>query len=596
MGKEAATRNSAFRRPLLLVVLSWGALWGAALGAWLMAPRLLESQHVETTLGPPWIVLVLAVATGSALLGMLCSLAAGTVVATWQLLRRRPYRDASWAFGLGVGALLPAAYAAFGTFLERQAFGEVASLQDYVGALPLATVAYGGALLAIGLVYDRLARRPARPSTRSLAFILVATLVLGFAVLPLRVEGTRRARHPVSGDLVPAPGATRPGAPLLLIGFDGGNWETISPLLKRGELPTIARLLASGMHGDMNALWYPYWSSPAWAAILTGRSREENGVYGDIVLEARGLPHVEGPTQVDLLLAPAFLVEWALIGMDVVRVRHPPRSALRGTPLWELLSRAGIETAVLRFAFTYPARDETKFMVSDWAGRDTWQLANLRPSHRPEIANTAARDAGLLEFYSDAVPVDLELLAEVLPRYDRPAPADAIENPLDVLRIALDLDRRTLTASQRLLEIRPNLPALALYLSGFDKICHAFWQYRFPGDYGDRTPSAEDVTELGPVVDRYLAFFDRRLGQLLAQYSTPPNVVIVSDHGFVASSTHPLWRGWHGPRGIFIAAGPGFPHRAESISVSYYDVVPTVADVMGFVPPAELPGSSLLRR
>src|SRR5207244_6331930 len=89
--------------------------------------------------------------------------------------------------------------------------------------------------------------------------------------------------------------------------------------------------------------------------------------------------------------------------------------------------------------------------------------------------------AGLLVPFSDDEPPDARLLAELLPRVDRPPPADAVVNPINVLRIAVEIDRRTLESAERLIHVRPDLPVLAVYLPGFDKVCHAFWQYRFPG-------------------------------------------------------------------------------------------------------------------
>ena len=169
-------------------------------------------------------------------------------------------------------------------------------------------------------------------------------------------------------------------------------------------------------------------------------------------------------------------------------------------------------------------------------------------------------------------------------------------NPINVLGIAVEIDRRTLESAERLIHVRPDLPVLAVYLPGFDKVCHAFWQYRFPEDYGQMRPAAEDSAELGPVVDRYLAFVDRTLGRLTAAYSQAPNVIVVSDHGFEANLTHPMWKGWHSARGILIAAGPSFPHRDVPLAVSYYDIVPTVTDVTGFAAPAGMRGSSLPQR
>ncbi|TMA32152.1 MAG: alkaline phosphatase family protein, partial [Deltaproteobacteria bacterium] len=356
------------------------------------------------------------------------------------------------------------------------------------------------------------------------------------------------------------------------------------------------RLVLEGIRGDMQAPWPPYWSVPAWAAILTAHSPEENGVFGDMIVEAPGLPDLVAPTDVDLLLDPFFLLEFTLADWGVIHLRHPRRRALHSPPVWELLSRAGIETGVIRFDFTYPAEGEAEFIVSSWAGRDTWQLARAGPARGQDIASAAARRAGLLEPFSDDEPPDARLLAELLPRFERPAPADAVVNPFSVLRIAAENERRTLEAAERLIHVRPALPFLAVYVPGFDKVCHAFWQYRFPEAYGDRRPAAEDIAELGPVVDRYLAFVDRSLGHLIAAYGEMPNVIVVSDHGFEANTTHPMWRGWHSARGIAIAAGPSFGHRDAPLPVSYYDVVPTVMDVMGFAAPDGMRGSSLLRR
>ena len=62
----------------------------------------------------------------------------------------------------------------------------------------------------------------------------------------------------------------------------------------------------------------------------------------------------------------------------------------------------------------------------------------------------------------------------------------------------------------------------------------------------------------------------------------------------MAIEDHPLWLGWHGREGIFIGAGPAFPRRLEVLQVSYFDIVPTIADVLGFTLPPGMHGASLL--
>jgi len=128
------------------------------------------------------------------------------------------------------------------------------------------------------------------------------------------------------------------------------------------------------------------------------------------------------------------------------------------------------------------------------------------------------------------------------------------------------------------------------------QVCYPFWPYRFPEAYGPTAPPAALVAKFGGVIDRYLEFLDRELGSLLAAYPATVNVMIVADHGHTATLDHPLWRGWHDRDALFVAAGPDFPHREAPIAVSYFDIVPTIVDVLGFPLPEGLHGTSLRGR
>ena len=75
----------------------------------------------------------------------------------------------------------------------------------------------------------------------------------------------------------------------------------------------------------------------------------------------------------------------------------------------------------------------------------------------------------------------------------------------------------------------PDIAVEIVHIGGFDNVCHAFWQYRFPGDFAN-PPSPADARALGQVIDRYLEFIDRALADLIAAFPTSPNVLIVSDH------------------------------------------------------------------
>ena len=127
---------------LLLGVLRWGALWGAAAGMWLLAPALLREHHASLTIGPTWLAAAAALLTACGVVGSLCSLFAGLIVAGWQVGRRRPYRDVGWVFGLAIGALLVPVYLAAGAAIEWGNFRRVVSATEYARYGPAAIGVY----------------------------------------------------------------------------------------------------------------------------------------------------------------------------------------------------------------------------------------------------------------------------------------------------------------------------------------------------------------------------------------------------------------------------------------------------------------------
>lgn len=575
---------------ILALCLVMGGLWGAVEGLWLIAPTLIEAHRIEPATVGHWVVLELAIAVISAGLGASMALLAAAPILAWPRVRRRPFRDPGWALALALASAIPLWYVIIAMAIEWQFFGRVA-LSAYAPAVPVA------AILAIAgaFAYRRAVKRASRPSLGILAALLVLLVALGALVLPYRVPDPPPVAAEDGGPLLRQPEARAPPAPVLFVGLDSGNWQTLRPLLERGALPVFSRLIDEGMKGEIEALWPPYWSAAAWAAILTGHPREETRVYGDLAIEAPGLPFFDAPLDGKAILDPFLLVEWTFLGARWIRAMPPPRAMLQRPPVWELLSDAGVKSAVVRFDFTFPAADGCEYTISNRAGRDSWDWARVEKWNGDGLASPAAIAKELLSPFGDHFPEDDALLARFLTGPPRKR-SRHVAFELEMLRIALDIDRRTTEAALRILERSPDLGFLAVYLGGFDNVCHAFWPYRFPEAYEKKRPAPEDIAEFEGVIDRYLEFVDGCLARLISAYPTRPNVLIVSDHGHVAIEDHPLWLGWHGREGIFIGSGPAFPRRGDALHVSYYDIVPTLADALGLRASPGMHGSSLLAR
>ncbi|MCA9288901.1 MAG: alkaline phosphatase family protein, partial [Phycisphaerales bacterium] len=57
---------------------------------------------------------------------------------------------------------------------------------------------------------------------------------------------------------------------VLVVGWDAADWKLIDPLLARGEMPHLARLIGNGCRADLASL-DPKLSPLLWTSIATGK-------------------------------------------------------------------------------------------------------------------------------------------------------------------------------------------------------------------------------------------------------------------------------------------------------------------------------------
>lgn len=577
----------------VLVSIGWGAFWGTTLGVWLLAPRLLELHHLAPQTTAHWLVVYVGLALLFSTIGAALNIFASAPVVIWGSARRRKFRHPAWVIGLASPPILVIVHLACCALVEWAAVRGVSVFhvfRPYFGVAAGVIVAW--ALISIAVYRSLVARQGSR--RRLLALCLAAVPVAGLAVLPARIEVPPPAARVDEPELRPTDRAGS-SPPILLVSIDGASWRTLEPLLDRGRTPTLASLAKQGLQGEVEALWKPYWSAPAWAAILSGYPQESTGIYEDLAILAPGLPPMQAPLALDPTLNTFLLIEMALARKGVLRLTLPPHDILATTPIWERLSAAGVTSAVIRMPFTFPAdTSEAAVVVTDWAGHDQWSLAGLDRRAAPEQL-AAPNPRELLDRYSTEKESTARPLTTFVSDPDHPKPAGVKYHPIEMLRFASEIDARSLATTRDILARSPGLDFVAVYLDGLDTVQHAFWQFRFPEEFPEDPPTTEDVAVLGPAIARYLTWLDDELHRLIETFQTPPNVIIVTDHGFKAIQGHPLWKGWHAPRnGVFIASGPSIPSRNHRASVSYFDIVPTVLELAGFTVPSTLPGGSLL--
>jgi predicted AlkP superfamily phosphohydrolase/phosphomutase len=226
---------------------------------------------------------------------------------------------------------------------------------------------------------------------------------------------------------------------------------------------------------------------------------------------------------------------------------------------------------------------------------DFWDMLGVKPGKREVLVSSAGDPSRLLRHFEDGPRIDPTLSHGVLPSPDWPQPAGTRLDPTPVIAELLTTSHRTFDVSRRIVTEDADLDAVMLYIGEFDVATHALWPYRFPQDYPAGSVSPADIDTLGPVFDRFVVDLDTHVGELASSFRTPPNIVIVSDHGAGPSNVATVWPGWHAPDGMFLAAGPDIPRNPAPRRVTYLDVVPTILDLMGFAKPSDLPGRSVVR-
>ena len=134
---------------------------------------------------------------------------------------------------------------------------------------------------------------------------------------------------------------------VLVIAWDGADWQILDPLLQAGALPNLSRLIDRGGRAVLKSTLPPHsWS--AWPSFLTGVEPADHGVY-DIV-EPRREGRQSFPVSFRSIRERTFLADLTRAGVETVMVNVPltfPPPQISGK-----LIAGGVLPK--RRAFTYP--------------------------------------------------------------------------------------------------------------------------------------------------------------------------------------------------------------------------------------------------
>jgi len=361
---------------------------------------------------------------------------------------------------------------------------------------------------------------------------------------------------------------------LLIIGWDAADWKVIDPLIKKGEMPNLARLIAGGVYGDISTL-QPILSPMLWNSIATGVRADQHGVLG-----------------------------FTEVCPTTGNVRPVSSVSRKVRALWNMVNLRGGRSHVVNWFCSHPADPIDGIFVSDSSSRhlplrvaenkgalpDTFHIAADLQKKKRGLSPEAMESLRVLPEEID--PAILQLFvpraAEIDQKKDRKLVALA-----KVLAESFTVHNYAVAALEA-----GEWDLAAFYYPSIDHFSHAFMNFH--------PPKMEEVSEemfalYSDVVNGGYRLHDLFLGRLLQLVGDDVSVILLSDHGFHSDHLRPkvIPQTPTGPEvqhrelGIFAMRGPGIKAGQRIYGVSLLDITPTALTLLGLPVGQDMPGRVL---
>lgn len=351
---------------------------------------------------------------------------------------------------------------------------------------------------------------------------------------------------------------------LLLIGWDGADWEHINPLLEQGLLPNIKAFMEAGTIGNMATLG-PVLSPMLWNSVATGKHAYKHGIYGF--------------TEPD----------------DNSGGARPFSSYSRKTKaFWNICSQVGLKSNVINWWASHPAEPIDGCVVTNlFAGV---KRGKDGPSVPDDVVHPAelSKVLGQFKVYPD------ELTGEQICAFI-PKAEEINQEETSRLDTFAKVFTETLTTHAVGTAVMENEPwdVMAIYYTCQDHFSHAFMDFHPP-----RMPwvSERDFELYKDVMTGCYRFTDMMLGRLLQLCNDDTTIMICSDHGFESGHLRTLGNprepagpaADHRQYGIFLAKGPNIKAGEKVYGASLIDMLPTMLTALDLPLGDDMDGRPLL--
>jgi len=367
-------------------------------------------------------------------------------------------------------------------------------------------------------------------------------------------------------------GKTQPR--VVVVGVNGMELDVIRPLLLKGDLPNLAKVIKNGAHGKLRTVNAP--NCPrVYSTMFTSTQPEEHGVTG-------------------------FLVGGITANTNM----------LKQEPIWSVLSKNGITVGMANVPATFPVMPVNGYMISGMLtrGKNCEDGVLCAPKLSEVEGGDAVYPAAMKDELLKKVG-DFYIDCERMPSAEQLNGRETEVIDAWLKKVQLIRDQQT----QLFDYLLANHPTDFTWLvqSCEDRTGH--WLYPIAPYNVGYNPKLNGV-RADAFPNQYIAF-DKVLGTILKHVDENTYVFIVSDHGIKPlrefEETNPLAHMDHEKTtpviakhdfadgddvpGSFFAMGPGIKHglRLMGFEASVYDVAPTILHIYRVEPPKQMRGHVL---
>ncbi len=351
----------------------------------------------------------------------------------------------------------------------------------------------------------------------------------------------------------------------MLIGWDGADWKYLMPLIDKGLMPSLKKLIEGGCMGRLATLDPPL-SPTLWTSIATGKRPYQHGIHGFTEPDPSG----EG-------IRPVYITN------------------RKCKAIWNILTQHKLKTHVVGWWPSHPAEPINGVMISNLYQRasgglnDPWPMLNgtVHPKEKSDLF--AKLRVHPHELTGNHIQPFVEKLAEI----------DQSQDPR-LMTIAKTLaDCSTIHSATTYIMDNEEWDFMAVYFDAIDHFCHGFMKYHPPRR--SHIP-IRDFELYKNVVNSACRFHDMMLGRIMEMVDEDTTIMLVSDHGFHPDHNRPTTIPnqpagpaiEHSPYGIIVANGPGIKKDDTIFGASLLDITPTLLTLYGLPVAEDMDGKVLI--